>query len=131
MDLHPLVRAGLRPENGLLAQRLIPWPTLNAPFEGAWCVIRPGTASIAHAHHEYEIFIAVSGAALVESEGEQTPFVGGDIVYFKPGADHRVINNGDSDFQMYGVWWDTEIAHGFLVRDGLDQHGRDQQGASA
>lgn len=116
MDIHPLDAGGLNHENGLDAQRLLPWPELNAPFQGSWCVIRPGTASTAHAHHEYEIFIAVSGAAVLESEGERAAFDVGDIVHFPPHTEHRVINEGDSDFQMYSVWWDEEMAGRFAAR---------------
>lgn len=116
MDLHPLDRQSLVHENGLDAQRLLPWPALNAPFEGSWCVIRPGTASTAHAHHEHEIFIAVSGEAFLESEGERRRFVAGDVVLFPPHHEHRVVNEGETDFQMYSVWWDTDMAERFLAR---------------
>ncbi|WP_308315453.1 hypothetical protein [Streptomyces sp. ISL-100] len=42
MEIHPLDRAGLKSDNGLAAQRLMPWPLLNAPFEGSWCGRAPG-----------------------------------------------------------------------------------------
>lgn len=118
MDIHVLDRARLRAENGLLAQRLLPWAALNSPFEGAWCVINPGTASTAHAHHEYEIFIGVRGEAVLESQGVRSLFAAGDIAYFPPGVDHRVINDGADDFEMYGVWWDSDLAGNFLARHG-------------
>ncbi|ARE75617.1 cupin domain-containing protein [Streptomyces sp. NPDC059558] len=111
-----LDRDGLTHENGLDAQRLLPWPELNAPFEGSWCVIRPGTASTAHAHHEYEIFIAVAGSAVLESQGVRKPFVTGDIVHFTPGSEHRVINESDADFEMYSVWWDLDMTQRFAAR---------------
>jgi mannose-6-phosphate isomerase-like protein (cupin superfamily) len=89
---------------------------LNAPFEGAWCVVKPGTASTAHAHHEHEIFIAITGTATLESGEQRTPFAAGDIAYFEPGQRHQVINDSDVDFQMYGVWWDSETTDGFIAR---------------
>jgi mannose-6-phosphate isomerase-like protein (cupin superfamily) len=116
VDVHHLNRTALKHENGLDAQRLLPWEQLNAPFEGSWCVIRPGTASTAHAHHEYEIFIAVSGRAVLESEGERVPFEQGDIVRFGPNTEHRVINDSDADFEMYSVWWDADMAEVFVRR---------------
>ncbi|WP_030908495.1 cupin domain-containing protein [Streptosporangium amethystogenes] len=116
MDLRSYDPAHLRPDNGLLAKRLLPWETLNAPFEGAWCVIAPGTASTRHAHHEYEIFIAVSGEAILESEGERAPFAAGDVAYFPPGTDHQVVNDGTADFEMYGIWWDHDLARAFETR---------------
>src|SRR5947199_7715605 len=105
MELRQLDRTGLTRENGLDNQRLLPWPTLNAPFEGSWCVLAPGTASTPHAHHEYEIFIAVHGRAVLRSEGEERPFAAGDVVHFPPGTTHQVANESDEDFEMYSIWW--------------------------
>jgi mannose-6-phosphate isomerase-like protein (cupin superfamily) len=118
MDVRRLDRTALTHENGLDAQRLLPWPALNAPFEGSWCVIAPGTASTPHAHHEYEIFVAVSGEAVLDSAGERSDFRAGDVVYFPPGTEHRVVNNSDTDFEMYSVWWDEEMSHRFAARHG-------------
>jgi mannose-6-phosphate isomerase-like protein (cupin superfamily) len=118
MDIRGLNREQLVHENGLDAQRLLPWPVLNAPFEGSWCVIRPGTASTAHAHHEYEIFIAMRGEAFLESRGDRRPFNAGDIVHFTPGVEHRVVNDSGEDFEMYSVWWDLEMAERFAERHG-------------
>ena len=116
MDIRSLNRSALKHENGLDAQRLLPWKELNAPFEGSWCVIRPGTASTAHAHHEHEIFIALSGRAVLDSKGERAPFNAGDIVRFPPNTEHRVINESDTDFEMYSVWWDAEMSENFVRR---------------
>jgi mannose-6-phosphate isomerase-like protein (cupin superfamily) len=116
MDIRKLARADLKHENGLDAQRLLPWATLNAPFEGSWCVVRPFTASTPHAHHEYEIFVAVSGEAVVDADGEQRPFLAGDIVFLPPGVMHQVINQSTTDFEMYSVWWDLEMAERFAQR---------------
>jgi mannose-6-phosphate isomerase-like protein (cupin superfamily) len=118
LDIHELDRANLRHENGLDAQRLLPWQALNAPFEGSWCVIRSGTASTAHAHHEYEIFIAISGEAALESNGNRAKFAAGDIVHFPPHVEHRVVNESETDFEMYSVWWDADMATRFMARHG-------------
>jgi mannose-6-phosphate isomerase-like protein (cupin superfamily) len=116
MEIRSLDRASLRHENGLDAQRLLPWPALNSPFEGSWCVIRPGTASTPHSHHEHEIFIAINGAAVVVAGPERVPFVPGDIVYLTPGVEHQVVNEGDRDFEMYSVWWDPQMCTRFTSR---------------
>jgi mannose-6-phosphate isomerase-like protein (cupin superfamily) len=115
VEIRTLDRDRLRYENGVHAQRLLPWPALNAPFEGSWCVIRPGTASTPHAHHEYEIFIALNGEATVTADGEDAPFVAGDVAYFPPGVEHQVVNGGDRDFEMYSVWWDREMTERFAT----------------
>jgi quercetin dioxygenase-like cupin family protein len=103
----------------------VPWDALNAPFEGAWCVVAPGQATDAHSHHEYEIFIAISGEGALEAEGERSPFLPGDIVHFPPGVHHQVLNAGDTDFQFYSVFWDSDMAGSFAARDaaaGQEQH---------
>jgi L-ornithine N5-oxygenase len=115
MDVHQLDRAALGPENNF-SQRLLPWPQLNAPFEGAWSAVAAGTATVSHAHHEYEIFIAVSGTAVLVSGDERRPFVRGDIVHFPPHVEHQVVNEGDEPFEMYAVWWDPQMASRFTAR---------------
>ena len=86
MEIRSLARDDLKLDNGLRAQRLMPWQVLNAPFEGSWCVVAPGADSGAHGHHEYEIWIAMTGAAADPRDGEKVPFVAGDIVHFEPGS---------------------------------------------
>ena len=116
MEIRNLDRENLRLDNQLLAQRLMPWPVLNAPFEGSWCLVHPGSASGPHGHHEYEIWIAMTGKAKIICDGEHSPFVAGDIAHFTPGSVHQVINDSAEDFQMYSVWWDTELAGQFAKR---------------
>jgi mannose-6-phosphate isomerase-like protein (cupin superfamily) len=120
MEIRKLDRVNLKPDNGLAAQRLMPWPELNAPFEGSWCVVPPGARSGAHAHHEYEIWVAMTGAAEIVCAGRRTPFVAGDVVRFPPQVEHQVVNEGDEDFQMYAIWWDTEMADKFAACDHAD-----------
>jgi mannose-6-phosphate isomerase-like protein (cupin superfamily) len=112
-----LQRDKLQPEYGVDAQRLQPWEVLNAPFEGAWAVVRAGTHSTLHSHHEHEIFIAVRGEAVIECDGEQSPFRTGDVAFFQPGRLHRILNDRDQDFEFYSVWWDQEMAERFITRD--------------
>jgi oxalate decarboxylase/phosphoglucose isomerase-like protein (cupin superfamily) len=114
MEIRRFDGANLRPDNGLVAQRLLPWPALALPFEGSWCHVAPGAASGAHAHHEFEIWIAVSGAATIVHAGAHVPFSAGDVVYFPPHTEHQVVNDGDQDFKMYALWWDGASARGFL-----------------
>jgi mannose-6-phosphate isomerase-like protein (cupin superfamily) len=116
MEIRNLDPDGMEVEYAVRVQRLLPWDALNAPFEGAWCVIEPGGATDAHSHHEYEIFIAVSGEGALESEGERRPFRPGDVVHFPPGHRHQVINAGTGDFQFYSVFWDTEMSERFTAR---------------
>jgi mannose-6-phosphate isomerase-like protein (cupin superfamily) len=118
MEIKPLLRDKMNHENGADAQRLVPWPALNAPFEGSWCVVRPGGATGMHSHHEYEIFVAVSGEAVLDSQNERRPFRAGDIVHFPPGVAHRVVNESANDFEVYCIWWDTDMSQRFVERHG-------------
>jgi mannose-6-phosphate isomerase-like protein (cupin superfamily) len=102
-------------EYGLHTQRLFPWDVLNAPFESSWALAKPHTRSTLHSHHEHEIFIAVRGSAVIECDGQETPFKAGDVAFFKPGRKHRLLNDGDEEFMFYSVWWDTEMAEKFLA----------------
>jgi quercetin dioxygenase-like cupin family protein len=116
MEIRPLVRDTMARENGADGQRLVPWPVLNAPFEGAWVVVPAGGATGAHSHHEYEIFIAVAGEAELMSGNERRAFRVGDIVHFPPHTEHRVINENETAFEMYSVWWDPDMSATFLDR---------------
>jgi mannose-6-phosphate isomerase-like protein (cupin superfamily) len=116
MEIRNLETDDLKPDNGLLAKRLMPWNALNAPFEGSWCLVPPKAASGAHAHHEYEIWVAMTGQAEIVTDKGSTPFVAGDVVHFPPNLRHQVVNNGDADFHMYAVWWDTAMTERFAAR---------------
>lgn len=116
MEIRPLEREKMVFENGAYGQRLLPWAALNAPFEGAWVTVPAHGATGAHSHHEYEIFIAVSGEAVVESGGERHAFRPGDIEFHKPGTEHRILNDGAEDFEMYAIWWDSDMTVKFAAR---------------
>src|SRR4029077_5815227 len=81
IEIHNLDRAHLPRAYGLDSQRLLPWPALNAPFEGAWCILRAGEESTPHGHHEYEVFIAMAGRSTLSVDREQFEFAAGDIVH--------------------------------------------------
>jgi mannose-6-phosphate isomerase-like protein (cupin superfamily) len=111
----------LEPENlirdhGLDLKLLHPWPGLDAPFQGAWCVLRPGDVSDPHAHHEREIFIGMAGRADVVSGDQRQEFAAGDIAFVRPGAEHRIANTRDEDFSYYAIWWDTAMSAEFLAQ---------------
>lgn len=110
MEIRSLDRDSLCAEYGVLTQRLLPWPQLNTPFEGAWAILEPGASTTPHAHHEFEIFIAASGTATISSNGTSRPFVAGDTAYLPPGETHQIVNVGDEEFRMYSVWWDPQMA---------------------
>jgi mannose-6-phosphate isomerase-like protein (cupin superfamily) len=110
MHIRRLDRANLTRAYGLDSQLLLPWDALNAPFEGAWCGLRPGTASTAHSHHEYEIFIAMAGQSTLMVDDQQYEFAAGDIAQLTAGCTHHVVNEGSADFEFYAIWWDSDMS---------------------
>jgi mannose-6-phosphate isomerase-like protein (cupin superfamily) len=96
---------------------LQPWQGLNAPFRGAWCVLRPGDASSPHAHREHEIFIGMAGRAEVVIGETRYEIAAGDIVRMRPETEHRIVNGHDEDFSYYAIWWDRVMADEFLLEE--------------
>jgi mannose-6-phosphate isomerase-like protein (cupin superfamily) len=115
MDVRSLDTENLQAEYGVLTQRLLPWPALRAPFEGAWAVLEPGAVTTAHGHHEHELFIATQGSANITAGDQVRPFNAGDTAYVSPGEVHQIVNVGNGEFRMYSVWWDPEMADRFLA----------------
>jgi mannose-6-phosphate isomerase-like protein (cupin superfamily) len=105
-------------EYDLDAKRLLPFDALKAPFEGAWCVVRPRTVSLWHEHHERELFIGISGTAEVKMDEKIYPISKGDIIAIPPYTHHCIINNGTNDFHMYSIWWDRALALNYIEAAG-------------
>ncbi|MBB5959177.1 mannose-6-phosphate isomerase-like protein (cupin superfamily) [Saccharothrix tamanrassetensis] len=104
-------------DQGLVARRLMPWPLVNAPFDGSWCVVRPGAESGTHGHREHEVWVAVAGVAEIVTADGVVPFAAGDVVHFRPYEEHQVVNRSEEDFQFFAAWWDLEMAERFAARD--------------
>ncbi|WP_322974221.1 cupin domain-containing protein [Actinacidiphila epipremni] len=106
-----LVRA-----HGLDLSLLHPFPGLDSPFRGAWCVLRPGDVTETHAHHDREIFIVMSGRGTLVEGGRRHEIAAGDLAYIKADVEHSVVNEHDEDFAYYAVWWDRAMSEEFLAR---------------
>lgn len=102
--------------HGLDLRLLHPWPGLDSPFRGAWCVLRPGDVSELHAHHDREIFIVMSGRGTVLAGGSRQEVAAGDLAYIRPDVEHSVVNEHDEDFAYYAIWWDRAMSADFLGR---------------
>jgi mannose-6-phosphate isomerase-like protein (cupin superfamily) len=100
--------AHLTRAHGLEMRLLHPWAGLRTPFEGAWCVLRPGDVTDTHDHPEQEIFIAVAGRGELVTGGERHPFEAGDLLTIAPGTTHRTENTSDRDCTYYAIWWHPE-----------------------
>lgn len=112
MEPDHLVRA-----HGLDLKLLHPWPGLDSPFRGAWCVLRPGDVSELHAHHDREIFIVMSGRGTVVANGRRQEVAAGDLAYIRPDVEHSVVNEHDEDFAYYAIWWDPAMSAEFLGQE--------------
>jgi oxalate decarboxylase/phosphoglucose isomerase-like protein (cupin superfamily) len=104
----------LQHEYGLDAKRL---QDVVAPFGGAWCVVRPGTCSLPHAHMERELFICMAGTASVVLSGRAHPVTKGDVVAVPPGIEHYIRNDSHEDFHLYCIFWDHESAQKYLEEE--------------
>lgn len=110
MDVRSWPQNGLNYEAdyNLKAQRLSAPEAIGAfPFEGAWCVVSPGTTSAPHAHHEREIFFFFGGTGTVRVGDEKAPVSYGNEVHIRPGVDHEVTNDGTDDLVYLSIWFPT------------------------
>lgn len=117
VDIHRLENEQVSRNYGLDFKLLHPWPGMNAPFRGAWCVVRPGDVSEAHAHGEREIMIAMAGRGVVVSDEGRLDFNAGDIVFMPAEITHSVVNEYGEDFSYYSIWWDRDMSAEFLAAE--------------
>lgn len=106
----------LKHEYQLDGKRLLPWQGWDMPFGGAWCVVRPNTDSLRHAHEEQEMFIVASGRAKIRLDDEFIEVTKGDFIAIPPDKEHYVINETDEDFHFFTMWWDRETVTEFLEK---------------
>jgi oxalate decarboxylase/phosphoglucose isomerase-like protein (cupin superfamily) len=107
----------LKFEYGLDGIRLLPWPGLNAPFGGAYCIVRPHSTSLDHVNSpddEEELFICISGEAEVVVGKEVFPARKGDVLFIPRQVPHHVRNDTNEPFHFYALWWNGEAAGHYL-----------------
>lgn len=102
-------------DHGLDLGMLMPWPGLNAPFRGAWCVLRPGDVTEAHTHRERELFIVMAGRADMVCNGRRHALRAGDLALMRGGIEHHIVNEHDEDFSYYAIWWGRDMSAEFLA----------------
>ncbi len=102
----------LKYEYGLDGKRLLPWEGRVFPFGGAYCVVRPHSSSLEHVNEplgEEELFICISGKALVHVDKDTFEASKGDVFYMPAGSNHYIENNTDEPFHLYALWWNDDI----------------------
>jgi oxalate decarboxylase/phosphoglucose isomerase-like protein (cupin superfamily) len=104
-------------EYGLQGWRTTPWPGLDLPFGGAYCIVAPHTDSLRHVNEpgdEDELFICVSGAATVVIGEESFSAQQGDHFAIPRGLPHYVSNLGDEPFHFYALWWNPQLVSNYM-----------------
>jgi mannose-6-phosphate isomerase-like protein (cupin superfamily) len=117
VDIHRLESEKVSRNFGLDFKLLYPWAGMNAPFRGAWCVLRPGDLSEAHSHDQDEIVICMTGHGILLTEGEKIDINAGDVVFLKAGNEHAMTNELTDDFSYYSIWWNQGIATEYLAEE--------------
>lgn len=100
----------LKFEYGLDGVRTFPWDGIVPPFEGGYCVVRPGSDTLDHVNtpaDEDEMFIAVQGEGVVLLDGVEHPLSQGDVVMIPRGVGHFVRNTSAQPFHFYTLWWNS------------------------
>lgn len=104
-------------EYGLAGMRTLPWDGMNSPFGSAYCVVAPGTSSLAHVNQpadEDELFVCIAGRASVIVGEARIEMAQGDQIFIPRGLNHYVDNDGDAPFVFFTVWWNSAGAEAYL-----------------
>lgn len=114
----PFKEQDLKFEYGLDGVRLLPWPGLNVPFGGGYCIVRPHSTSLEHVNSpddEEEAFICIAGSAKVVIGDDIRDASRGDVFFIPRGVTHYVRNDTDEPFHFYALWWNRGTAEGYLA----------------
>jgi quercetin dioxygenase-like cupin family protein len=68
--------------------------------------LEPGKQVDLHDHDEEETFIAVSGNAILEIDGQATELRASDVAYIPRMSKHSLRNLGTDPFVMIDIYWD-------------------------
>lgn len=104
-------------EYGLSGMRTLPWDGMNSPFGSAYCVVSPGSSSLAHVNQptdEDELFICIAGRASVIVGDTCFDVTQGDQIFIPRCINHYVDNDGDEPFVFFTVWWNSAGARTYL-----------------
>lgn len=66
--------------------------------------LRPGAATPAHHHHCEEVVVVLAGRGKIEMDGAEREFAAGASIVIPPGVPHRLVNTGESDLELLGVF---------------------------
>src|ERR1700744_4432382 len=112
----------LQHEYGLDGKRLLPWEGLLAPYGGAYCVVRKGTASASQINQpegEAELFIGIAGKGRAWIGDTAYEMQQGDTLFIPPGMPHHIENCYEEDFHVYAIWWEIGSATDYIKNAAL------------
>ncbi|RKR43236.1 class I tRNA ligase family protein [Paraburkholderia sp. BL17N1] len=73
-------------------------------------VVKAGTQSAHHRHDECEVFVILSGAGEIVSEGKAHPVHAGSLIFIRPFEEHVIRNTGSSDLHFVDLYWRDSAA---------------------
>lgn len=76
------------------------------PFGSVFGSVAPHSVSKRHAHHDGEMFIVLSGRAIVVQDDQQRELTWGSTVYLPPFSFHEIRNDSDEPFDIVSIYWD-------------------------
>lgn len=79
----------------------------NASLHGMTCHIEPGQESIVHNHHEFELFLFLSGQGVVHEESKQIQVKAGMGIKVSPFQNHRIENTHATEpLSFISIYWE-------------------------
>jgi methionyl-tRNA synthetase len=87
-------------------KKLFPLDTGKSYFSSSLVAVKPGQTSMAHMHHDTEIFLIVKGQGAVSSNEKCEDITEGDVIYFDPYTIHAISNHSQQKDLLYlTIWW--------------------------
>lgn len=86
---------------------LLSSPIFAAPFRATRIVVQAGGCSPVDKHAATECWFAASGTATIRLGDDSLTLTQGDVVEIAPDVPHQAVNDTDSDFVFFSLWWST------------------------
>lgn len=93
MFIESIKESSLKPEFGILCQRLLALPSFDrTPFGLTWCVAEPQKSTTLFAHHDEEVFLILKGEGVMQIADEKQKISSGDVIHINPFSWHQLTN---------------------------------------
>lgn len=100
--------AGRNATQPIIRQTIFPADYLpRAPFNCRVLHLMPGTQTVAHDHHDCEMWVILTGQGEVREDEECRQISAGDIIHLTPLGCHSIANTSFSDpLTFMTIWWE-------------------------